>query len=56
MTEALWEGILDEFADQDGIDFAYPTTRMYHNILEGKLEARAGLPLNLPSIPTSEDP
>ena len=43
-SEELWEAILDAFAEAEDIDFAYPTTRMYHNLLEGKAEARAGLP------------
>jgi small-conductance mechanosensitive channel len=42
--EELWEAILTAFGEAEDIDFAYPTTRMYHNILEGKEEARAGLP------------
>jgi small-conductance mechanosensitive channel len=33
---AIWEEILTRFAEQDGIDFAYPTTRFYHNRVEGK--------------------
>lgn len=47
VTEDLWEDILDAFAGEPGIDFAYPTTRMYHNIIEGKDEARAPLPPRL---------
>lgn len=35
-AEAIWEDILTEFADHDDIDFAYPTTRLYNNIPEGK--------------------
>jgi small-conductance mechanosensitive channel len=27
--QSIWEGILDAFADEPGIDFAYPTTRFY---------------------------
>jgi len=34
--QAIWEDILREFARCDDIDFAYPTTRFYHNQLEGK--------------------
>ncbi len=33
---SIWEAILDEFAKHDDIDFAYPTTRMYLNPIEGK--------------------
>ena len=34
--QAIWEDILRKFAINDDIDFAYPTTRFYHNVLEGK--------------------
>jgi len=34
--QAIWEDILTEFAACDDIDFAYPTTRFYDNIAEGK--------------------
>lgn len=42
--EAMWEDILEIFAGEDDIDFAYPTTRFYDNALEGKPGARAELP------------
>lgn len=35
-VEEFWEGILDGFAGRDDIDFAYPTTRFYDNVAEGK--------------------
>ncbi|MCD4795969.1 MAG: mechanosensitive ion channel family protein [Candidatus Cloacimonetes bacterium] len=35
-TEAIWENILKEFAKHKDIDFAYPTTRYYNNLNEGK--------------------
>ncbi len=35
-AQAIWEEILVEFAKCDDIDFAYPTQRFYHNVLEGK--------------------
>jgi len=35
-AEAIWEDILDAFAREDDIDFAYPTYRYYDNRLEGK--------------------
>jgi small-conductance mechanosensitive channel len=35
-AEAIWEDILDAFAREDGIDFAYPTYRYFDNRLEGK--------------------
>jgi hypothetical protein len=34
--QAVWEDILDAFAECDDIDFAYPTQRMYLNLREGK--------------------
>jgi len=34
--QAIWEDVLREFAANDDIDFAYPTTRFYDNRLEGK--------------------
>lgn len=41
--QALWELILDAFAAQPDIGFAYPTQRVYLNPLEGKSGARAEL-------------
>lgn len=32
----IWEEVLIEFAKHDNIDFAYPTTRFYDNLSEGK--------------------
>ncbi len=43
-AEELWEAILDAFTDHHELDFAYPTTRMYHNMVEGKKGIRADLP------------
>jgi small-conductance mechanosensitive channel len=43
-AEEIWEAVLDAFAAEEDIDFAYPTTRMYHNPLEGKGGARMELP------------
>ncbi len=40
-AQAIWEDILDEFSKCDDIDFAYPTQRFYHNVLEGKAGAKA---------------
>jgi small-conductance mechanosensitive channel len=40
-AEAIWEDILTGFAARDDIDFAYPTTRFYGNVTEGKSGARA---------------
>jgi small-conductance mechanosensitive channel len=42
--EVLWEAILDAFDERDDIDFAYPTQRFYHNVIEGKPAARAHPP------------
>jgi small-conductance mechanosensitive channel len=53
-AEALWEAILDAFADCDDIDFAYPTQRFYNNVGEGKEGARApSLPGSPPRLPES---
>jgi small-conductance mechanosensitive channel len=37
----VWEDVLMAFSAADDIDFAYPTTRFYKNISEGKPGARA---------------
>jgi small-conductance mechanosensitive channel len=42
-AEKVWEDILRAFAAEDDIDFAYPTTRFYNNVSEGKPGARAGV-------------
>jgi small-conductance mechanosensitive channel len=34
--QEIWEAILSEFSKNNDIDFAYPTTRFYENISEGK--------------------
>lgn len=38
--QAIWEDILQEFATCSDIDFAYPTQRFYHNLLEGKAQRK----------------
>ena len=38
--QALWEEILKRFAAQSDIDFAYPTTRFYDNLTEGKMNEK----------------
>jgi small-conductance mechanosensitive channel len=43
-TQQIWEEILDAFAAESDIDFAYPTTRYYDNPIEGKSGARAERP------------
>lgn len=35
-AEAIWERALNEFAESDSIDLAYPTIRIFSNITEGK--------------------
>ena len=39
--QAIWEDILESFAESKDIDFAYPTQRFYDNVSEGKEKARA---------------
>jgi len=34
--QAIWEDVLRAFAETDDIEFAYPTTRYYDNLAEGK--------------------
>jgi small-conductance mechanosensitive channel len=34
--QLIWEDVLNRFAENDDIDFAYPTTRFYNNFNEGK--------------------
>lgn len=36
ISQAIWESVLDRFAEHDDIDFAYPTIRYYNNPMEGK--------------------
>jgi small-conductance mechanosensitive channel len=43
-AEKIWESLLDSFADESSIDFAYPTIRSYQNAFEGKEDARASWP------------
>lgn len=35
-SQAIWESVLDRFAENEDIDFAYPTIRYYNNPEEGK--------------------
>ncbi len=44
MTQVIWEDVLRAFALHDDIDMAYPTTRYYDNVREGKPGARAEPP------------
>ena len=34
-SERIWEETLRSFAKEDGIDFAYPTTRFFNHAAEG---------------------
>jgi small-conductance mechanosensitive channel len=36
-TEAIWEDILEQFAQAPDIDFAYPTRRLYNQAVEGRV-------------------
>lgn len=47
----IWIGILDAFAEEDTIDFAYPTKRAYDNTREGKPGAGGPSPVSQGSIP-----
>ena len=47
-TQEIWEAILNAFGKCNDIDFAYPTQRFYHNVMEGKAEARAEHPPGTP--------
>ncbi|MEX0823869.1 MAG: mechanosensitive ion channel family protein, partial [Balneolaceae bacterium] len=40
LTQLIWEDILDQFAGENTIDFAYQTLRIYQNQIEGKPELR----------------
>jgi small-conductance mechanosensitive channel len=40
-TQSTWEQVLDAFSECDDIDFAYPTQRLYYNVVKGKPSARA---------------
>ncbi|MBU1318263.1 MAG: mechanosensitive ion channel family protein [candidate division Zixibacteria bacterium] len=52
---AIWEDILNKFAECNDIDFAYPTMRRYNNTQEGKPGARASLPGLTPGQPQIPD-
>jgi len=54
LSQRIWEAVLAAFAEEDGIDFAYPTQRLYTNLLEGKKGARAELPLAQPAEPPQD--
>jgi small-conductance mechanosensitive channel len=43
-TQEIWEDVLDRFAECDDVDFAYPTSRSYSNVTEGKRGTSAKQP------------
>ena len=47
-SSVIWEQVLEAFGKLSDVDFAYPTTRRYDNVSEGKPDARAVLPANVP--------
>jgi len=53
-SDRVWKKILLAFGERDTIDFAYPTTRYYDNIVEGKPGARASRP-DAPSPGATEE-
>jgi small-conductance mechanosensitive channel len=46
----MWEAILDEIANLDDVDLAYPTTRRFDNRLEGKSHPQYARPSEMPQI------
>jgi small-conductance mechanosensitive channel len=44
LAETIWEAILEGFSPAPDIDLAYPTRRIFSNLVEGKEGARADLP------------
>lgn len=53
-SHAIWEAVLDAFHELPSVDFAYPTTRRFDNMSEGKPEARAAPALAVP-LPRTRD-
>ena len=53
IAHALWEDVLDAFAAEGSVDFAYPTTRFYDNASEGKPELQPAAP---PAPPAGQAP
>lgn len=50
-STAIWEEILNAFAAENAVDFAYPTTRFYHNLTEGKAGSGGPAPQKGPGGP-----
>lgn len=44
IEDKIWTRVLEEFDENDDMDFAYPTTRFFFNQTEGKENARANFP------------
>ena len=50
----IWEQVLDGMAALQNVDFAYPTTRRFDNMNEGKPGARAALAARAPASSTRD--
>lgn len=50
----VWEAVLDAFHAEANVDLAYPTTRRFDNVTEGKPGARATPPANVPPARTRD--
>jgi len=50
----IWEEVLDAFSKLESVGFAYPTTRRFDNISEGKAEARAVPPAHVSPAATRD--
>lgn len=48
LGQEIWEAVLEAFHQEPEIDLAYPTRRVYHNLLEGKEGLRGRPPDWLP--------
>ena len=48
LDEEIWETVLERFGGESEIDFAYPTTRLFRNYLEGKEGVRTEPPGTTP--------
>ncbi len=49
--QAIWEDILDAFAQDPTLDFAYPTQRIYYNPVEGPQQSRPNPAQDMGIIP-----
>jgi len=55
-TEEIWEDVLDTLGARSDIDLAYPTTRTFLNVIEGKPGAREPLPVAWRGDPVADPP